>query len=287
MVSRVARFGGSRYAGTAVGWKLGPIFEDQVSPHIYVYIPSSKILLPSELRPLRIPLHSKQSKRCPKCRHILIKPEQKSQSVRYKIKLMAANYLPSIEISLISSQASASASSAVAASVRPKGKQGLPGSADIAAGSPSAILHPGKTYSFQLALTNPLYEPIQVRLTTYRGPPSTKSSDPKAKPPKPPFAVSLPSSAFPISAFAEAWEYDEDDDEMFDDEELEDMIAGRSGERERDKEKSKSGVCVLERKANVTKVGGEVVVSKDGVGDVKVCSCVLIVTIYPILPFRV
>ncbi|KAJ3529695.1 hypothetical protein NM688_g7820 [Phlebia brevispora] len=50
----------------------------------------------SDLKPLRIPLRSKKSKRCPQCRHILIKPEQKAQSVRYKIKLVAANYLPAI-----------------------------------------------------------------------------------------------------------------------------------------------------------------------------------------------
>jgi dynactin-4 len=51
-----------------------------------------------DLKPLRIPLHSKTSKRCPTCTHILIKPEQKAQSVRYKIKLVAANYLPAIRV---------------------------------------------------------------------------------------------------------------------------------------------------------------------------------------------
>jgi dynactin-4 len=53
-----------------------------------------------DLKPLRIPLHSKRSKRCPACTHILIKPEQKAQSVRYKIKLVAANYLPAITVAL-------------------------------------------------------------------------------------------------------------------------------------------------------------------------------------------
>lgn len=52
----------------------------------------------SDLKPPRTPLHSKKTKRCSECRHILIKPEQKAQSVRYKIKLLAASYLPTIEI---------------------------------------------------------------------------------------------------------------------------------------------------------------------------------------------
>ncbi len=52
----------------------------------------------SELKPLRIPLHSKKTKRCPACRHILIKPEQKAQSVRFKIKLVAANYIPAMAV---------------------------------------------------------------------------------------------------------------------------------------------------------------------------------------------
>src|SRR5260370_30734277 len=51
-----------------------------------------------ELKPLRIPLNSKKTKRCPACRHSLIKPEQKAQSVRFKIKLVAANYIPAMTV---------------------------------------------------------------------------------------------------------------------------------------------------------------------------------------------
>ncbi|KAJ7627543.1 dynactin p62 family-domain-containing protein [Mycena polygramma] len=186
----------------------------------------------ADLKPLRIPLHSKRSKRCPACTHILIKPEQKAQSVRYKIKLVASNYIPGITAQVHC------------------GRGGR---------RPAAGIHAGKTYPFQLALTNPLYDPIQVRLTVQRSR-------------RPPFAISLPSSSFPITAFAEAWEYEDDeDDDMFglDDDEF--GIAGRLPGREKDARVSGRAkvVGVLEKKANMTLVGGEVVIGKEARGHVK------------------
>lgn len=41
------------------------------------------------LQPQRIHLRTKRVKRCRSCRHILIKPEQKAQSTKFKIKLVA------------------------------------------------------------------------------------------------------------------------------------------------------------------------------------------------------
>lgn len=90
---------------------------------------------------------------------------------------------------------------------------------------------------------------------------------------RPPFAVALPSAAFPIAAFAEAWEY-EDDEDMFgvdDDDDDEDNYDVRGGGAGRDQGRGKSKtIGVLERRANVTVVGGEVVISKEARGDVKV-----------------
>jgi hypothetical protein len=43
----------------------------------------------SALRPERIHLRAKRTKRCRSCRQVLIKPEQKAISTRFKIKLMA------------------------------------------------------------------------------------------------------------------------------------------------------------------------------------------------------
>ncbi|KAJ7758116.1 dynactin p62 family-domain-containing protein [Mycena maculata] len=220
----------------------------------------------ADLKPLRIPLHSKRSKRCPACAHILIKPEQKAQSVRYKIKLVAANYLPAITAALPHQQEAANPDAV---------KRTLGKSTTVAADDDRATagMHAGKTYPFHLALTNPLYDPIQVRLTVQRvhapAPASGRASPEKAR--RPPFAVSLPSASFPIAAFAEAWEYEDDeDDDMFgldDDDEF--GIAGRVAGREKDTRGKIKTVGVLEKKANVTVVGGEVVIGKEARGNVK------------------
>lgn len=210
----------------------------------------------SDLRPLRIPLHSKVSKRCPSCRHILIKPEQKAQSVRYKIKLVAANYLPAMTVALPHTQGAD-------ATRRPQAK--VPSASDD---RNAGAMMAGKSYPFHLALTNPLYDPIQVRLSVQRMhvTAATNSTAPE-KARRTPFAVSLPTSSFPVAAFAEAWEYDDDDD-MFglEDDEL-GLEMGRT--RDRDGKGKVKTVGVLEKRANVTVVGGEVVIGKEARGHVK------------------
>lgn len=127
----------------------------------------------------------------------------------------------------------------------------------------------GKTYPFHLALTNPLYDPIQVRLSVQRVHVTTATSGVGAseKARRPPFAISLPTSPFPIAAFAEAWEYEDDEDMMIDDD---DYGAGGSRGREKDGRGKTKTVGVLERRANVTLVGGEVIIGKEARGNVKV-----------------
>jgi dynactin-4 len=169
--------------------------------------------LHSELRPVRIPLQTKKTKRCGLCKHILIKPEQKAQSVRFKIKLVAANYLPSLSVSLPHQ--------------RP----------------PAGVLRAGAA------------PPAPAAAPTMGG---QGGADEKRRPP---FAVSIPTQAFGVAAFAEAWEYD-------DDEEMEDASGG--GEDPTMDGRGAKTVGVLERKANVTVVGGEVVLGKAARGDVKV-----------------
>ncbi|KAF5382673.1 hypothetical protein D9615_002728 [Tricholomella constricta] len=218
-----------------------------------------------DLKPLRIPLHSKRSKRCPACTHILIKPEQKAQSVRYKIKLVAANYLPAITVALphaLKAQAEAAK--------RTLGKSSSAAPEDDRGGTGGAM-HAGKTYPFHLALTNPLYDPIQVRLSVQRMHVSTAASysadGALEKARRPPFAVSLPTSSFPIAAFAEAWEY-EDDEDMFGVDDDDDIGTGKGGREKEGRGKVKT-VGVLEKRANVSVVGGEVVIGKEARGAVK------------------
>jgi dynactin-4 len=202
--------------------------------------------LHSELRPVRIPLQTKKTKRCGLCKHILIKPEQKAQSVRFKIKLVAANYLPSLSVSLPHQRPPAGVLRAGAAPP-----------------APAAGLQAGRTYPFRIGFTNPLYDPIQVRLSVQRAAPTMGGQGGADEKRRPPFAVSIPTQAFGVAAFAEAWEYD-------DDEEMEDASGG--GEDPTMDGRGAKTVGVLERKANVTVVGGEVVLGKAARGDVKVWS---------------
>lgn len=187
--------------------------------------------------------------------------------MRYKIKLVAANYLPAITVALPHAQ---QAQSDAAKRTLGKSASTVP---EDERGSTRVGMQAGKTYPFHLALTNPLYDPIQVRLSVQRMHVSnaTASSIEGAAPERarrPPFAVSLPTSSFPIAAFAEAWEY-EDDEDMFGAEDEEEIGTGR-GEREKDGRGKAKTVGVMEKRANVTVVGGEVVIGKEARGNVKV-----------------
>lgn len=184
------------------------------------------------------------SVRCAVCRHILIKPEQKSQSVRYKIKLMASTYIPSLEASL-----------------------------SPIAGVPQRLT-PGRSSPFSITITNPLYDSIQVRFQPYN--PATY---PNVN--RPSFHVTLPQAFLPVAAFAEAWEYDEDDEDMEQDQMVLDALEGGAGLADAVKmgadgrigPRGKSGtIGVLEKRANMIRVGGEIAVSRDGSGEVKVQS---------------
>ncbi|EIW74689.1 hypothetical protein CONPUDRAFT_85806 [Coniophora puteana RWD-64-598 SS2] len=214
----------------------------------------------SELRPLRIPLHSKVTKRCPTCRHILIKPEQKAQSVRYKIKLVAGNYLPAIGVTLPHLQEAMKKTAGRPSAAASGGEEKAGGG-----------MFAGRSYPFHLAFTNPLYDPIQVRLSVARvhvAAAAADGSDSKTR--RSPYSISLPMQPFPVAAFAEAWEYDDDED-MFGIEDDELGISGAGSRLAREKEaKSKAKtVGVLEKRANVTVVGGEVTIGKEARGDVK------------------
>lgn len=166
--------------------------------------------------------------------------------MRYKIKLVAANYLPAITVRF----------PPTLAAKRVLGK--VPSSGTDAK---SGVIHAGITNPFQLTLTNPLYDPIQVRLSPQR------VADGRS------YQVSLPTTPFSIAAFAEAWEYDEDED-MFgvEDDEL-GIGIGDTGRGVRDKEHRGrlKNVGVLERRANITIVGGEVNVKPGVRGSIKVC----------------
>ncbi|KAF7729555.1 hypothetical protein EC973_004230 [Apophysomyces ossiformis] len=133
----------------------------------------------SKIHPQRIHLSIKRSKRCRTCRHILIKPEQKAQATRFKIKLVAMNYIPNITIVKL----------------------------------PRKVwsLQLGVPTQFVLKFTNPLYEEMSITLATPQMRRKTASaeevekSEIKGK-------VTILSPHFTVGAYNETIEYD---DEMY------------------------------------------------------------------------
>jgi len=96
-----------------------------------------------ELRPLRAQLRTKRSKRCRTCRHILVKPEPKVQSVRFRIRLIALNYIPTISLKPL----------------HPSPSTELP---LINLNALPAL----KASQFLLTLKNPLYDTVKITLAT-------------------------------------------------------------------------------------------------------------------------
>lgn len=91
----------------------------------------------SDLRPTAYLLRTKRSKRCRTCRHILSKPESKVQTTRFRIRLVALNYIPSISIKPLQPTSSS-----------------------------SSLLKPLKPTQFLLTFKNPLFDSVKVTLGT-------------------------------------------------------------------------------------------------------------------------
>ncbi|KAI1003411.1 hypothetical protein K3495_g4794 [Podosphaera aphanis] len=89
----------------------------------------------SDLRPIPCLLRTKRSKRCRTCRHILSKPEAKLQSTRFRIRLIALNYVPSISIKHLHT-------------------------------TTQSLLTPMKPVQFLLTFKNPLFDRVKVTLAT-------------------------------------------------------------------------------------------------------------------------
>ena len=154
---------------------------------------------------------------------------------------------------------------------------------DKNAGLNNPVMIGGRTYPFVLSFTNPMYDPIQIRLNVLRSPlPTATTAAPTDDPGtaqqekrRPPFAITLPTHSFSVAAFAEAWEYeDEDEDGMVEDEHADLVDDRRQASASSRTAPTRGGkaktVGVLERKTNTTYIGGEVVIGKEAKGDIKV-----------------
>ena len=111
-----------------------------------------------ELRPTQCILRTKRSKRCTVCRHIISKPENKVGSTRFKIRLVAKSYVPSITIKPLHP-----VSAGVPVGLRPYPPTEPP-------------LKPLQPCQYILTFNNPLFENIKVTLATPNNTPGRFSS---------------------------------------------------------------------------------------------------------------
>lgn len=103
-----------------------------------------------DVLPVPTRLVTKRSKRCRTCRHILVKPEAKVTSTRYRIRLIAVNYIPTMLLKPLDIPPSAISSPA---------PHPLP-TVDFNA------LPPLKALQFLMTLKNPLFDPVKITLAT-------------------------------------------------------------------------------------------------------------------------
>ena len=96
-----------------------------------------------DLLPMGPLLRTKRSKRCRACRHLLVRPEQKVQSTRFRIRLVALNYVPTMSLKPL----------------QPSPSTRLP-LIDLKA------IPPLRPSQFLLTLKNPLFDAIKVTLAT-------------------------------------------------------------------------------------------------------------------------
>lgn len=101
-----------------------------------------------DMRPVPFLLRTKRSKRCPACRHIVAKPESKISTTRFKIRLVAKSYIPTITV----------------APLRPAAPPVPVTSRPAVALEPP--LTPLKPHQYIVTFKNPLFESVKVSLAT-------------------------------------------------------------------------------------------------------------------------
>ncbi|UZJ52752.1 hypothetical protein CBS101457_002072 [Exobasidium rhododendri] len=254
-----------------------------------------------DIGPSRVPLKTKQTKRCPACRHIIVKSDPKAQSSRYKIKLMALNYLPELQIrppttaSMILNKNTAEdnrrRSSIMSSRRREAGERG-----------DEENLHPGRSYLFEASFLNPLDDAMTVKLHIAKQAGNvdgthTSDSDLRADENTLPDYTLMPTtSAFPISAFSEVWELDEEDNDLFEsvskapqprkmgdgvddlddlDDDLEEDLANdlehkrsRTGVSDK-RERKRKGDGIIKRKGHETTIGLELALGREASGEIE------------------
>lgn len=102
------------------------------------------------LWPAATPLRTRRAKRCKCCRHIIARPEPKVGSMRYKIRLLAMNYIPRLSIRLLH-PTSPPINRAFHLRSEPWEKQ---------------LLQPHQMQQYILTIRNPIFETVKITLAT-------------------------------------------------------------------------------------------------------------------------
>ncbi|KAG7115466.1 Dynactin subunit 4 like protein [Verticillium longisporum] len=118
-----------------------------------------------------------RSKRCPLCRHIISKPEAKISNTRFRIRLVAGSYIPTIFIRPLHSEAGN-----IPSAMRPPVPQEL-------------WLAPLKPAQYLLTFKNPIFEAVKVTLAT-----------PAKTPGRFPSTVTVLCPQFEIDANTDMWD---------------------------------------------------------------------------------
>ncbi|KAJ5818496.1 hypothetical protein N7474_004087 [Penicillium riverlandense] len=130
-----------RLASAECGWN-GVASADQLTEQ------SPDVRFVDDLLPLPVLLRTKRAKRCKSCKHILVKPETKPQSTRFRIRLIALSYIP---LPTLRPLAFPSSSSAVSPTVP---------APDLTALPPLRPIH------VLLNLKNHMFDPVRITLAT-------------------------------------------------------------------------------------------------------------------------
>ncbi|KAF2237204.1 hypothetical protein EV356DRAFT_557966 [Viridothelium virens] len=147
--------------------------------------------LVSDLRPVPTLLRTKRSKRCRTCRHILVRPEPKVASTRYKIRLLALNYIPSLRLRPLTAPAALGT--------------GTPTSSVTASSIASSVsldaIPPARSLSLLLTVHNPLFDPIKVTLATPSLTPPLRPNAPASR-----SRVTILCPQFEVGASGDVWD---------------------------------------------------------------------------------
>lgn len=122
-----------------------------------------------DLLPVPYLLRTKRTKRCRSCKHIVVRPEAKVSTSIFRMKMVAASYIPTLSVRPLPPSAFPSQMSTPQLSL--PGTSSTSASAAGGGGNGGAVtamgeLQPNRTAHFLLTVKNPLFEPIKITLAT-------------------------------------------------------------------------------------------------------------------------